>query len=165
MSLIDIAIIIIIIVSLLSGLFRGFIREVLSLISWITALWIAYNYAVQGAAFLEPYLEPPLRFVAAFAVIFIVTLLLISMVSYLVHKLFSLTSITGIDRSLGTLFGIIRGVIVVALLILCAAFMDFTNQPCWKESILVNYFLPITEFIRSLIPDDIAKLISLGGRE
>jgi len=164
MSLIDIAIIIIIVVSLLIGLFRGFIREVLSLFSWLAALWVAYNYAVQGAALLEPYLDqPPLRVVAAFAVIFVIALLLISMASYLLYRLFSLTGISGVDRSLGTLFGLIRGVMIVALLILGAAFMDFTGQPWWKDSILVNYFSPVTAFIRSLMPADIAEFIPLGG--
>lgn len=160
MSVVDIAIVCVILISLFIGLFRGFIREVLSLFSWIASLWVAYTYATQGAAYLEPYIDqPPLRIVAAFAIIFIVALLLISIASYLVYRLLSITGITGIDRSLGTLFGLIRGIIIVALLILGSTFMDFTSQPWWQDSLLVNYFFPVTGFIRSLLPVELSEFV------
>ncbi len=160
MSVVDIAIALVIVVSLFVGLFRGFIREVLSLFSWVASIWIAYTYAAQGAIYLEPYIDqPPLRAVAAFAGIFIISLIVISIISYLIYRLLSITGISGVDRSLGTLFGLVRGIVVVALLILGATFMDFTSQPWWQDSLLVNYFSPITEFIRSLLPADLADYI------
>jgi len=162
MSVVDIVIIAIVLISLLIGLFRGFIREVLSLLSWVVSLWIAYTYATLGAVYLEPYIDqPPLRVVAAFAGIFIVALILISIVSYLVYRLLSITGISGVDRSLGTLFGVVRGIVIVAVFILGAAFMDFTSQPWWQDSLLVNYFLPVSEFIRSLLPADLADYVKL----
>ena len=160
MSLVDIAIIVILIVSLLVGLFRGFIREILSLCSWLASLWLAYTYATWGAAYLEPYIDqPPLRIVVAFAGIFVVCLILISIVSYLIYRFLAVTGITGVDRSLGTLFGFVRGVVIVAFLILCATFMDFTSQTWWQDSMLVQYFDPVTEFIRSLLPNDLADYV------
>lgn len=163
MSIVDIAIIAIVVISLVVGLVRGFIREALSLFSWIAALWLAYNYATLGATYLEPYIDqPPLRVVAAFAGIFIVSLILISIASYLVYRLLSIAGITGVDRSLGTLFGLARGIIIVAILILGARFMDFTSQPWWQDSLLVSYFTPVTEFIRSLLPADLAEFVKPG---
>ena len=87
MSLVDIVIIVIVIVSLLIGLFRGFIREILSLVSWIGALWLAYVYCTWAAAYLEPYVDqPPLRIVLAFAAIFVVALITFSIISLsLIH--------------------------------------------------------------------------------
>ena len=160
MSLVDIAIVAVLLISLLMGMFRGLVREVLALFSWLAALWVAYRYAVPGAEYLEPYLDQPqLRVVAAFALIFVVVLIVMSMISYLLSRLFSATGITGVDRSLGTLFGLVRGIVIVALLILGATFVDFTTQPWWKESLLVHHFDPATEFIKSLLPEDVAQHI------
>lgn len=160
MSFLDIGIILVVLISLLIGLFRGFIREILSLFSWIAAIWIAYNFATTGAQYLEPYIDQtPLRIVISFAGIFVTALIVFSIVSYLLYRILSIAGVSGIDRSLGTLFGLIRGVVIVGLLILAAHFMDFSSQPWWKESILVGYFEPITEFIRSLLPDDLANYV------
>ena len=157
MSIVDIAIIAIVIISMLIGIFRGFIREILSLFSWLGALWLAYTYATSGGTYLEPYIDqPPLRVVVAFAGIFICALIAFSIVSYLLYRLLAIAGISGVDRSLGMLFGLLRGIIVVSLLILASVFMDFTSQPWWQDALLVDYFTPVTEFIRSLLPDDIA---------
>ena len=160
MNSVDIAIVAIVLISMFVGLFRGFIREALSLCSWIVALWIAYNYAVAGALYLLPYIDqPPLRIVVAFALIFVVALILISIFSHLIYRILSLTGISGVDRSLGTLFGLIRGVVIVSVLILAATFMDFTSHPWWQNSLLVGYFNPVTGFIQSLLPADISEFV------
>jgi membrane protein required for colicin V production len=163
MGVVDIAIVVVLAVSLLIGLFRGFIREILSLFSWLGAIWIAYNFATEAAGYLEPFIDqPPLRVVAGFAGIFITALISFSIVSYLLYRLLSIAGVSGIDRSLGSLFGLIRGLVIVAVLILAANFMDFSTQPWWKDSLLVVYFDPITEFIRSLLPAEIAKYVKPG---
>ena len=160
MSMVDIAIILIVVISVLIGIFRGFIREILSLFSWVGALWLAYTYAALGSSYLQPYIDPPpLRAVAAFAGIFIVALISFSIISYLIYKLLSIAGVSGVDRSLGMVFGVIRAIVIVALLILVAAFMDFTSQPWWRDSLLVDYFIPVAEFIRSLLPADIAEVV------
>ena len=155
MSPVDIAIIVILLISTIIGIFRGFIREILSLASWLIALYVAWTFAEMGATYLEPYIsQPPLRIVAAFAGIFIVVLILASIIGYVVYRLFALAGITGVDRSLGAVFGIARGVVIVAILILAAVYMDFATQPWWQGSRLVAYFTPITDFILSLLPPD-----------
>ena len=59
MSVVDIIIVAIVLISLLVGLFRGFIKEALSLFSWIASFWVAYTYATLGAQYLEPYIDQP----------------------------------------------------------------------------------------------------------
>ncbi|MBX2867520.1 MAG: CvpA family protein [Acidiferrobacterales bacterium] len=158
MSPVDIAIIVVILVSALIGIFRGFIREILSLASWLVALYVAYTFAAQGAVYLEPYIsQKELRGIASFAAIFVCTLILVSIVSYVIYRLFALAGITGLDRSLGGLFGLVRGAVVVALLILAATFMDFAPHPWYQSSKLVIYFAPLTEFILSLLPPGVAE--------
>lgn len=160
MNVVDITIVVIILISLFVGLFRGFIREVLSLFSWIAALWIAYAYAVAGAVYLQPYIDQtPLRVVTAFAGIFVVALILISILSYLIYRILSVAGISGVDRSLGMFFGLLRGIAIVAVLILAATFMNFVSLPWWQGSLLVDYFNPVTDFIQSLLPADIIAFI------
>ncbi|NKB64744.1 MAG: hypothetical protein GKR95_22365 [Gammaproteobacteria bacterium] len=72
MSLVDIAIIVVIVVSFVIGWYRGFVKEVFSLFSWLAAVWIAYNYAEIGAVYLEPYISQSVfRVVLAFAGFFV----------------------------------------------------------------------------------------------
>ncbi len=162
MSPVDIAILVVILVSTLIGIFRGFIREVLSLASWVVALFVAYTFAGQGAVYLEPYIaQTELRGIASFAAIFICTLILVSILSYIIYRIFALAGITGLDRSLGGVFGIVRGAVVVALLILAATFMDFTPHEWFQSSKLAVYFAPLTDFILTLLPADVAESFPL----
>jgi len=158
MSPVDIAIIVVVLVSALIGIFRGFIREVLSLASWLVALYVAYTFAAQGAVYLEPYIsQKELRGIASFAAIFVCTLIVVSIISYIIYRLFALAGITGLDRSLGAIFGLVRGAVVVALLILAATFMDFTPHPWFQTSKLAIYFAPLTDFILTLLPPEVAE--------
>ncbi len=159
--MIDIAILAIILISLSIGLARGFIREILSLFSWLGALWIAYTHAVTGAGYLENYItQLPFRVVIAFSGIFIASLILFSLVSHLLYRLLAVTGISGVDRSLGLLFGFLRGVVIVALLIVVAAFMGFTVKPWWQESLLTDYFNPVIEWILLLLPAELADYMA-----
>ena len=101
-----------------------------------------------------------MRIVLAFAGIFVVALIAFSIVSYILYRVLSLAGVSGVDRSLGTIFGLARGIALVGILILAATFMDFTSQPWWRESLLVSYFTPVTEFIRSLLPADISQFVA-----
>lgn len=160
LSLLDFLIIGIVAVSLGVGMFRGFVREVLSLSSWVGAIWVSYTYVMDVAVLLTPYIEqPPLRVVAAFAGLFVFALIVFSLLGYLIYRLIAVAGISGIDRSLGLLFGIARGCIIVSIMIMVATFMDFNSQPWWKGSLLVNYFDPVTDMIRSLLPEEVATFV------
>ena len=155
--MVDLIIIAIVAISLGVGLVRGFVREVLSLGSWVVAVWASYIYAQAGSVYLEPYLsQPPLRVAAAFAVIFVVVLIAASILGHLLSRLLPLSGISGVDRSLGMLFGAGRGMIVVALLLLAAVFMDVTAEAWWQESRLVDYFAPLAIWLRELMPQELA---------
>ncbi len=164
MSVVDIIIVAVIVVSLTVGLVRGFVREMLSLAAWVAALWVAYVLAVPGAVFFESYIsQPPLRVVAAFAVIFVLTLIAASFLGHLLERLFTVSGLGGVDRALGVLFGVGRGIIMVALLLLMAVFMELTTQPWWQESRLVNYFTPVVDELLALMPQDLAAYFQPKG--
>lgn len=157
MSILDLGIILVILVSMLIGMVRGFLREVVSLTAWILALWAAYRFAGLGAEYFAAYIDQPaLRVAAAFAVVFVVGLIFASFLGLLVCRVLFLSGLGVVDRPLGLLFGVGRGVIVVAILLLTGTFMDMVTQPWWQESLLRGHFTPITDTLRAMMPPDLA---------
>ncbi|MFT6409099.1 MAG: membrane protein required for colicin V production, partial [Arenicella sp.] len=107
------------VVSILVGIFRGFIKESLSLISWILAIWLAFNYCGQAGEFIHQYINipaPKFREWAGFALVFIATLFIFSVISYIITKIFVRGPIKGVDRVLGLGFGALRGAAIVVAL-------------------------------------------------
>jgi len=140
------------------GFYRGFIRETLSLIAWVLAFWAAFSYAEALSGHFTGYVaSPQLRIVAAFAALFLVTLLVLSFISYLLHRLFRVSGIVGTDRALGGLFGIVRAVVLVAVLLLLARLTSYPQEAWWQQSLLIRQINPVVVFFYELLPPDIAK--------
>ncbi|HSH41553.1 MAG TPA: CvpA family protein [Arenicellales bacterium] len=158
MNVADWAIIAVTLLSALVGFYRGFIRETLSLISWILAFWAAFSFAEPAGVWFTGYIDSPqLRMVAAFAAIFVATLLVLSLLSYLLCRLFLVSGIVGTDRLLGGLFGIARAVVLVAVLLLLARIPGYQQEPWWQQSVLIPRLTPVVLFFQDLLPPDVAK--------
>lgn len=158
MNLADWAILAVTLLSALVGFYRGFIRETLSLISWILAFWAAFSFAEPASVWFTGYIETPqLRLVAAFAAIFVLTLLLLSVLSYVLCRLLLVSGIAGTDRLLGGLFGIARAVVLLAVLLLLARIPGYPQEAWWKQSLLIPHLSPVVAFFHDLLPPDIAK--------
>lgn len=146
------------VLSALVGLYRGFIRETLSLISWVLAFWAAFTFSEPASAHFVQYIESPqLRIVAAFGALFVVTLLVLSILSYLLHRLLMVSGIAGTDRVLGGLFGIVRAVVLVAVVLLLARLTAYPEEAWWQQSLLIKQLDPVVVFFYDLLPPDIAK--------
>lgn len=158
MTVLDLFILFVIAVSVLIGVFRGFIRESLSLISWIIAFSAAFLLAESASVYFEPYIgAPAIRVVAAFATLFIGTLLVASVVSHLLYRLFIATAIAGSDRALGGVFGLARAAALLGAFILFAGITALPEETWWRQSVLVGFFDPVVLLLRDLLPDDIAR--------
>ena len=130
----DYLIILLIALSVLIGLWRGLLREVISLVTWIAAFAIAFLFAEDGAAHLTPYLDTPsLRVAAAFGGLFLATLLLGGLVGIVASQLVDYTGLTGTDRVLGMAFGLGRGVVVIAMLVLAAGQTPQPKDTRWQQ--------------------------------
>lgn len=131
----------IIAISMLFGIFRGLVREAFALAGWIAAYVVAQLFHMPMEAMLEPYIETPsLRLVTAWGGLFVVTLLLAALTGYMIRSLMESAGLSGIDRTLGAIFGIIRGLIVVlALLIVAAPFVS--RDRWWQEARLPREFM------------------------
>ena len=132
MNWVDYLIIGIILISAGISVVRGFIKEVLSLVSWAVALWVAVMFYAHLASLLTSYIDPAtLRFFIAFIILFIVTLILGALVNHLISQLVEKTGLSGTDRALGVMFGILRGVAIVTILVLVAGVTPMPSDNWW----------------------------------
>lgn len=147
-------------ISVVISLLRGFTKEALSLAGWVTAAWVALTFADNLQALLEPHISvPSLRLIIAFAILFIATLFLAGLVNYLAVQVIKKTGLSGTDRMIGIFFGVARGCLVVAVLVLIGGMTPIPQDPWWREAQLLHYFQDMAIWLRQFLPDDIAKNI------
>lgn len=136
---IDITILIVIILSSAFGLWRGLVKEVLSLLTWVAAMMVARLYNEPVAELFSGMTESPtIRYVSAFAILFIGTMLLGTLVKFLVAKLIDLSGLKAADKILGAGFGFARGALIIMIIMYIArAFVAETEM--WQQSVLIPY--------------------------
>ncbi|MCO1334028.1 CvpA family protein [Microbulbifer sp. OS29] len=139
-------------ISTLLGLSRGFIKETLSLLTWIAAFIVAMMFRDQLAPMLSNLVDTPsLQMIAAFAILFLGTLLAGAGINMVLSAFVEATGLSGTDRVLGMVFGLARGAIVVmALLILAPALVPVEQDGWWNQSVLIPHFLEFEDSAREL---------------
>lgn len=144
MSPADIAILVILGISALVGLIRGFIKEVFSLVVWAVALSLSFLYRSQVGQKLplDSELNPLITELVGAAVIFVIVIIAGGVISNLLSKLAEVTGLSGTDRTLGSVFGLVRGLIIVlAILIFLPPIIPVEEASWWRESLLIPEFL------------------------
>lgn len=154
----DYAILGIIAISALVSVLRGFVREALSLAGWIAAFWVALSFSGSMAALLASTIgAPAVRQAVAFFVLLLGTLMVSAMANLLAARMVVTTGLTGTDRTLGIVFGMARGTVIVAVLVMLAGLTALPDDPWWKESILIRHFEALAAGARSLLPSDVTS--------
>lgn len=155
---VDYLIIGIVLVSAVIGLFRGFFREVISLIAWILAFFVALYFTEPASHFLEGSIATPsLRKAVTGAGLFVLVLLLGGLVNFAVGRLVSVSGLAGTDRAIGGVFGVLRGVALVVILMLLAALTPMPKDPWWRESMLIPHIEPYAIMVKNLLPAEYSK--------
>ena len=140
---VDIAIVVIIAVSGCISLIRGFVKEAMSLVIWLTAFVVAMTFKELVAEVLVNVISlASMRQLAAWLILFVGTLLIGAMVNFLLGKLVSSTGLSGTDRTLGLVFGVFRGaLIVLALVVLLPEVLPVDQDLWWTSSKLIPVFM------------------------
>lgn len=150
----DWIIIAIILVSALISLKRGFVKEALSLITWIAAFIIARLFTENLSSLLAPYIETlSIRIVVAFLLLFVATLFAGAVINNLIGYLVKATGLSGTDRALGMVFGIARGGVFVVVLILLVGLTPAIQDQWYRESSLIPHFAVMESWTRQFAAD------------
>lgn len=158
MNGLDLIIVAVVIVSGAISLIRGFVKEAISLASWVLAFWVALVFAAKLAILWPESLEgPTLRWVAAAATLFMATLLVGGLANFLVSTLVERTGLSGTDRALGVAFGLMRGIVIVALLVLVGGETTLREEAWWEGSRLRELFSPIAAWMKMHYPADMTE--------
>lgn len=149
---IDWAIIAIIAVSALISLTRGFVKEALSLLTWVIAGLVAWLFGGALADLLTDYIATPsIRVITACAVLFVLTLMLGGLINYLIGQLVLVTGLSGTDRFLGMVFGAARGALLVVVAVGLLSLAPVETDDWWRNSGLIPHFLLVADWSKNLV--------------
>lgn len=149
---VDWAIIAIIAISSLISLKRGFVKEALSLVTWIIAGVVAWMFGGALSQHLTEFIEmPSARVITGCAILFVATLLVGALVNFLISELVRVTGLSGTDRFLGMVFGGARGALLVVVLTGLLSLAPVQQDPWWQQSSLLPHFLMVADWSKNLI--------------
>jgi len=161
MTAFDYAVLVIIGVSILLSVMRGFLREVMALMAWIVAFWVANLFTDALAPMLPAAIpSPELRVLAAFVLLFLATLLIMTLVAITMGQFLKMIGVGPWDRALGALFGFARGMIIVLVLVLLAGLTMLPKQPIWKNAMLSSPLEALVMQARPWLPADLTKRLN-----
>jgi len=145
--------------SVLIGLWRGLISEVLALAVWIAAFWVAWTFGPQVATYFEHSIPlPSARMLVAYGLCFLVVLLAGALVRFAISRLVESTGLGGTDRLLGMFFGFVRGVLLVTLAVFLLGVTPFSRDPWWRDSQLLPYFQGVSDWLGERLPESVRHL-------
>lgn len=154
MAVIDWAIILVVVASALISLMRGFVKEGFSLATWILAFIIAPVFSANLATLLEGSIETELvRWGIAFAILFLGTLVIGTLLSHLLVRFIRVTGLSGLDRVLGMFFGVTRGLIILVVLVFLLQLTPAPKDHWWQESVLIPYLVTLADWMGKTLPN------------
>ncbi|HEX4870859.1 MAG TPA: CvpA family protein [Nevskiaceae bacterium] len=152
---VDWCILLVVLISGLIGLFRGFTREILGLLTWALALWLAVALVGWADQALAPHIASlALRLAVAYALLFLSGLLLGGIVTALLTDAIRNSRYSSADRTLGAGVGLIRGGLLVAVFVLIAGLYGARSESWFRQSALLLRFEPLAQALQVLIPED-----------
>lgn len=159
MNAVDAIILTVLLLSVLVGLFRGLISEVLSLVTWAVAFWVAWTFGpMVSEHFAKTIPTPTLRFTAGYGICFIAMLVVGALVRFVVRRVVDGTGLGGTDRLLGMLFGFGRGLLLVALMVFLVGLTPLTHEPMVQQSSLMPQFNGIATWLEQELPSNVRHL-------
>ena len=151
----DWIIVAVVILSALMSLARGFVKEALSLFVWVAAFVVGFYFSDSMSPLLQEEIpSPSLRYLAAFGLLFVGTLLAGAVVNFIIGQLIRATGLAGTDRLLGTMFGVCRGVLIVlAILVFLPKLLPVNQETWWKQSVLIPRVLVLENWAQRTLGD------------
>lgn len=159
----DFAILTILLVSLLLGLWRGLVYEVLSLAGWPIAFMLSKLFA-NSIMPLLPLQQEAMRIAVAYIVVFVVALIVWGVLVWLLARLVKAVGLGWLDSVMGGLFGVLRGGLVILALVWLAGLTHIPDQPFWHNAQTSKITENVALLAKAWLPDNIAQRIRYGTR-
>jgi membrane protein required for colicin V production len=157
MTWVDYAVIAVMAVSILWGAFRGIIREVVSLGAWVIAFLAANLFAGPFAQYVPQSIErPELRVLTAFVAVFLVALVVTTLAGLILSRIAKAVGLGGVDRTLGALFGVARGALIVLALALLAGLTRLPEDSAWRNSLSGPWMARVALSLKPWLPPTFA---------
>ncbi|WP_367607218.1 CvpA family protein [Legionella sp. W05-934-2] len=154
----------IVLLSTLTGILRGFIKELIALCIWVLAIWLAYHYANHFDGFFQGWVEDArLRYGIGFIVIMVGTLIIGGIGNTFLGFILKKSGLSTTDRILGMGFGLLRGAFIVSLVLVVIQMTSLAKQESVNNSQLASQFDPIVKTFKSYIPSLIQRLKSIDS--
>ncbi|MDE0789527.1 MAG: CvpA family protein [Woeseiaceae bacterium] len=168
MPIIDIIIAVALAVSIIIGFVRGFVKEAISIATLVIAIWASLYFGPVVGGFADSWLSSVgMQTWFGRILVFAIILSVGGLLGWGISKFIRLSMLGGIDRLMGSIFGVIRGILLAALFIIGGQYSGFDNDDWWKQSRLLPHFEVVADWIKVMapkgyeliIPDEIADAL------
>jgi membrane protein required for colicin V production len=151
----------VLLISMLVGAWRGLVYEVLSVLTWVAAFFLAQMFAPALAPSLPMSGSPePLRYAAAFVLVFVGVAFATGLLVWLIKKMVEAVGLRPIDRSLGAVFGLLRGVVLLLAAAVVVGMSPMKNAAWWGESTAAPLLVAALKNLKPVLPQEFAKYIA-----
>jgi len=159
----DYAVMAVIALSALRGAWRGFVGEIFGLIGWIVAFIVACRYVDRLVPWIPAHWPGGAltQWLIAFALIVIGVVLVAGIANALITRLVTVSGLSGVDRSLGLMFGVVRGVVLVLILVALGGLTELPQQEFWRDALLRPYAEQGVRELKPLLPAPLAAYVRL----
>ena len=146
----DYAVLLIIGISIVVSMMRGAVREVLALVGWLAAIYVAKTYATQLIPLLPADIPTEaLKILAAYIIVFFGVLLVASLLIIALSSLIRKIGLNWLNRGVGALFGFARGLLIVCVLVFLAGLTSFPKDARWTNAMFSS---PLEALVKTMLP-------------
>ena len=150
MTSFDYTVFIIIGACIIISMMRGAVREMLSIIGWLAALYVAKTYSTQLVPLLPQDIPTDsLRILAAFLILFLGVLLMVSLLSIALSSVLEKIGLSWLNRFFGALFGFAKGLLIVCILVFLAGLTSIPKDVRWTNAMFSS---PLEALVKAALP-------------
>lgn len=162
MTWVDYAILAIFCLSVLVGVLRGLVRELIAIVGWVLAISLSMIFSGQVAELLSERLGSTASSVAAFLGIFVVVWMLSGVIGFVISRVVKAAGLGWTDRIMGALFGLVRGAIIVVALAVVAGLTALPRTVAWRDALFTGSVEFVVNGVKPLLPPSVSDKVRFG---
>ncbi len=159
MTWFDYGVLMVLVLSVMLSLFHGLIREVVSLIGWVAAFVLATLFGGLVAKQLPVSLGPMLGALLGFLLLFVGVLVITAFVRYALSVTVRAAGFSTADRALGIVFGLVRGIVIVLVLVMVGGLTPLPQEPFWKNAVMSGPLETLVLALRPFLPEGLSQQV------